>query len=129
MSIFSAISIASSTSMPRHLTVLSIFMCADVQKMLGNAVPSLVARRAREIRGQVLRKRLKGKRLKLLPRRKSVPAAGPVTRVPKKFLGLEGNHAEHPGEGKGSRARARRAAIDHRAGGKCDSHGKWKSRT
>jgi DNA (cytosine-5)-methyltransferase 1 len=85
---------------------------AEVQKMLGNAVPSLVAEViAREIRTQLLNKPVRARRLKLLPpRRKATPKAEPVSPVPRKYLPLEGAHAEHPGTGQGNRAKVRRVA-------------------
>jgi DNA (cytosine-5)-methyltransferase 1 len=81
----------------------------DLQRMLGNAVPSLVAEvLAREIRAQLLDSPARSKRLKLLPpRRKNVPAPERAAKVPRKFLQLEGAHLEHPGEGRGNRAKAR----------------------
>ena len=85
----------------------------DVQRMLGNAVPSLLAEvLAREIRSQLLRKPLRTKKPKLLPpHRKVIPAPEKVAKVPKKFLSLEGRHAEHPGTGRGNGARARKKAA------------------
>jgi DNA (cytosine-5)-methyltransferase 1 len=84
-----------------------IFDCGrtDVQKMLGNAVPSLLAETlAREIRDQLLDAPIKSA-LKLLPQsRRPMPAPERVKRVPKKYLDLVGNHADHPGEGKGRQA-------------------------
>jgi DNA (cytosine-5)-methyltransferase 1 len=82
----------------------------DVQRMLGNAVPSLVAEViAREIRVQLLDQ--PAQETKLLPqRRQSPPPPERVANVPKAYLSLVGEHAEHPGEGLGSRARARAAA-------------------
>ncbi len=84
----------------------------DVQRMLGNAVPSLVAEGiARERRCQLLDKPIKGKRLKLLPpRRNPTPRAERLAKVPAEFLVLAGDHAEHPGTGQGNRARQRVAA-------------------
>jgi DNA (cytosine-5)-methyltransferase 1 len=90
------------------------FDCArgDVQRMLGNAVPSLVAEvLAREIRIQLLSKEIKVKKLKLLPpRRKNTPPLEPLALVPRKYQKLEASHAAHPGEGRGNGARARAAA-------------------
>ncbi len=79
------------------------------QRMIGNAVPSLLAEvLARKIRAQLLGKSLRGKRLKFLPpRRKRVPEPVPIAVVPRKYLKLEGEHAPHPGEGRGNGARAR----------------------
>lgn len=84
----------------------------DVQRMLGNAVPSLVAEViGRAIRAQLLGKPLKARKLKLLPpRRRPTPAPERVARVPAAFLALAGDHAEHPGTGQGNRARQRVAA-------------------
>jgi DNA (cytosine-5)-methyltransferase 1 len=84
----------------------------DLQRMLGNAVPSLVAEViAREMRSQLLGRPIKTRRLKLLPpRRSAVPPPEPVTKVPAAYVALTGDHAEHPGEGRGNRARARMAA-------------------
>jgi DNA (cytosine-5)-methyltransferase 1 len=84
----------------------------DVQRMLGNAVPSLVAEViAREIRGQLLEQPMKKKRLQLLPpRREPVPRRERVAKVPAGYYSLVGDHAEHPGEGLGNRARQRVAA-------------------
>lgn len=85
---------------------------AEVQRMLGNAVPSLVAEvLAREIRAQLLDRPLRFKKPKLLPpRRESPPKAEPVSTVHRKYLSLEGEHRAHPGTGQGNRARARRVA-------------------
>jgi DNA (cytosine-5)-methyltransferase 1 len=82
----------------------------EVQKMLGNAVPSLLAEvLAREISRQLLNSSPRG-RLKLLPPHCSdVPPPEPLGAVPKRYMALAGNHAEHPGTGKGHGA-LRRAA-------------------
>jgi DNA (cytosine-5)-methyltransferase 1 len=84
----------------------------NVQRMLGNAVPSLVAEViAREIRAQLLEQPLKRKKLQLLPpRREPVPGRQRVANVPLAYRSLAGNHSEHPGEGLGSRAKQRVAA-------------------
>ncbi len=84
----------------------------DVQRMLGNAVPSLLAEViAREIRRQLLEQPLKKKELRLLPpRREPVPQPERVAKVPLAYHSLVGDHAEHPGEGLGNRARQRVAA-------------------
>jgi DNA (cytosine-5)-methyltransferase 1 len=84
----------------------------DVQRMLGNAVPSLVAESiAREIRRQLLGQPIKKRELKLLPpRREPVPPPEDVAGVPLAYHSLVGDHAEHPGEGLGNRARQRAAA-------------------
>jgi len=83
----------------------------DVQRMLGNAVPSLVAEViGREIRGQLLGQVTKGKLLLLLPQRHTPAHSERVANVPNTFLSLVGDHADHPGEGLGNRAQARAAA-------------------
>lgn len=84
----------------------------EAQRMLGNAVPSLVAEViAREIRSQLLGKPVRRKMLQLLPpHRGPIPLPERVARVPATYLSLVGDHAAHPGEGRGNRARARLAA-------------------
>jgi len=77
-----------------------------VHRQVGNAVPSLLA----EVIGRAVRKQLLGQRLapgepKLLPPvRTPVPSPEPVARVPNEFRALLGEHAAHPGTGKGYRA-------------------------
>ena len=84
----------------------------EVQKMLGNAVPSLVAEvLAREIRQQLLACAPFRKGLTLLPPRRSpVPAPERIRAVPKKYLELIGDHPDHPGTGNGRRAAAAAAS-------------------
>ena len=80
-----------------------IFECGrtDVQKMLGNAVPSLLAEvLAREIRRQLLGDDRDLGSLKLIPPARSrVPAPEPVASVPVRYRELIGDHPDHPGEG------------------------------
>ena len=78
-----------------------------VQHMLGNAVPSLVAEViAREIRAQLLGQPITKKKLQLLPpRRESTPRPEGVAKVPSVYHSLVGDHADHPGEGLGNRAK------------------------
>lgn len=74
----------------------------EMQRMLGNAVPSLVAEiLAREIRCQILNKPIDAALQLLPPRRENVPKAEPVAKLPKKYRDLIGDHEDHPGEGKG----------------------------
>ena len=83
----------------------------DVQRMLGNAVPSLVAEVvARAIRQQLLGQPTKAKERLLPPRREPVPGPERVADVPLAYHSLVGDHADHPGEGLGNRARQRIAA-------------------
>ncbi len=84
----------------------------DIQRMLGNAVPSLVGEViGRAIRAQLLGKPVKKKKLALLqPRCQPTPEPEPVVEVPMSYRALVGDHAEHPGTGQGNRARQRMAA-------------------
>lgn len=81
-----------------------VFDCGrtDVQKMLGNAVPSLLAEvMAREIRRQLLGDGSGPRFLKLLPPvRGPVPAPEPLARLPAKYCSQIADHKDHPGEGK-----------------------------
>jgi DNA (cytosine-5)-methyltransferase 1 len=74
----------------------------DVQRQIGNAVPSLLAEvLAREIRHQLLGRRLRTP-LRLLPRRAAfVPQPERLMPVPAKYMILKGDHAAHPGTGRG----------------------------
>jgi DNA (cytosine-5)-methyltransferase 1 len=82
----------------------------EMQRMLGNAVPSLIAEiLAREIRRQLLDSPLCGALHLMPPKREMVPPPEPITPVPERYLHLVGKHAAHPGTGKG-RAALRRAA-------------------
>lgn len=89
----------------------------DVQKMLGNAVPSLVAEvLGREIRRQLLKKPVRSKQLKLLPPHRAVtPKPERLRPVAEKYRDLIGNHPDHPGEGKGSMAQRRTRQANRRA--------------
>jgi len=81
----------------------------EVQRLLGNAVPSLLAEvLAREIRYQLLGGRRTKLPLKLMPpSRGPAPLPEKVARVPKKYRVLIGDHSDHPGEGLGNGARQR----------------------
>jgi DNA (cytosine-5)-methyltransferase 1 len=87
------------------------FNCSrgEVQRMLGNAVPSLIAEvLATEIRSQLLGDPRRSRALKLLPpRRPGIPDAEVVAPLPVSYRALVGDHAPHPGEGRGP-ATARR---------------------
>lgn len=77
----------------------------EMQRMLGNAVPSLIAEvLAREIRSQLLDASI-SKPLKLLPPlRENVPPPVNVAPVPRKYHEQIGVHDAHPGTGKGREA-------------------------
>jgi DNA (cytosine-5)-methyltransferase 1 len=81
-----------------------VFDCGrtDVQKMLGNAVPSLLAEViAREIRSQLLEDEHDAEPLTLLPPvRLPVPDPEPLAPVLDKYLPMVGDHADHPGVGR-----------------------------
>jgi len=85
---------------------------SSLQRQLGNAVPSLMAEiLAREIAIQFL-----GAEYTALPKLSvhangPAPDSEPVDSVPEKYLEHAGEHAPHPGTGKG-RAALRRAARD-----------------
>ncbi len=75
----------------------------DVQRLIGNAVPSLLAEVfAQQIRRQLLELSRPRRKYKLsITRHVEPPTPEPVGRVPSKYLHLKGRHADHPGEGKG----------------------------
>jgi DNA (cytosine-5)-methyltransferase 1 len=78
----------------------------ETQRLIGNAVPSLLVL-AREIRKQLLGTPARG-RPKLMPtRRAPVPPAVVPRPVPPEYIALIGDHADHPGTGKGRAARLR----------------------
>jgi DNA (cytosine-5)-methyltransferase 1 len=74
----------------------------EMQRMLGNAVPSLIAEiLAREVRRQLFNSPLDEPLHLLPPRRKRTPPAVEVESVPKKYHAHIGKHEAHPGTGKG----------------------------
>ena len=77
----------------------------EMQRMIGNAVPSLMAEvLAREIRRQLFDAPIRSP-LRLLPSQKrSVPPPEPIAPFPVKYRQLIGDHPDHPGEGRGRRA-------------------------
>jgi len=85
----------------------------EIQRMLGNAVPSLVAEvLACEIRRQLLGHRVPRREPTLLPlRRKRIPPPERPAPLPVKYEHLIGDHEAHPGTGKGF-ARQRAAEED-----------------
>ncbi|MEK7994820.1 MAG: DNA (cytosine-5-)-methyltransferase [Planctomycetota bacterium] len=83
---------------------------ADVQRQLGNAVPSLLAETlARSIASHLRDQPVPGAPLTLAIRPASTvaPPPPPAATVPVRFLALRGEHDAHPGTGKGARASAR----------------------
>ncbi|MBI4580393.1 MAG: DNA cytosine methyltransferase [Planctomycetes bacterium] len=79
-----------------------------IQRQLGNAVPSLFAELlGRAIRSQVFGDPVVGAPRLLVRHQSDTPPPEPLRPVPPEFLSLVGEHAEHPGTGKGVRARSR----------------------
>lgn len=89
----------------------------SVQRQIGNAVPSLLAEViARAIKTQLLGYRASRLPLKLMPPDRSpAPPPEPIQSVAAKYRKLVGEHAAHPGPGRGpgaqSRAEQQRASI------------------
>lgn len=81
----------------------------ELQRMIGNAVPSLLAEvLARHIREQLLDSPACGP-LKLRGRRRGAsPSPRPPAQVPTQYLHLVGHHSAHPGKGKGIGAARRK---------------------
>ncbi|MYF78252.1 MAG: DNA cytosine methyltransferase [Acidobacteria bacterium] len=79
----------------------------NLQKMLGNAVPSLLAEvLACEIRVQLLGGRNGHPSVSLMPpARSGMPAPEPIADVPSHYVELAGDHPDHPGETRGPRRR------------------------
>ena len=87
---------------------------ASAQKQVGNAVPSALA----ELLGNQIRARFFGESarserpLSLLPRRRADrPSPEPVAPVPRAYLSMQGEHAAHPGTGRGYGAMKRTASV------------------
>lgn len=84
----------------------------EMQRMLGNAVPSLIAEvLAREIRRQLLDAPVNAPLNLLPPRRENVPPPERVAPLPAKYRSMIGVHAAHPGTGKGRQAVARAKGL------------------
>jgi len=83
----------------------------EAQRMLGNAVPSLLAEvLALEVRRQLLGSERLRRLPKLTPPDRGAPPRAESTRgLPKKYHGLIGEHAEHPGAGRGPGRRSEEA--------------------
>ena len=74
----------------------------EVQRQIGNAVPSLMGEiLAREIAEQIFGRKDEEPLTLAIPRCNTIPEPEPVCQVPQKYLHLLGNHAAHPGTGKG----------------------------
>jgi DNA (cytosine-5)-methyltransferase 1 len=85
----------------------------EMQRMLGNAVPSLIAEvLAREVRRQFFNTPVKTPLKLLPPKREEVPPPVKVAKLPKKYHLHIGHHEAHPGEGKGRLAVKLRAELE-----------------
>lgn len=74
----------------------------EIQCMLGNAVPSLLAEiLAREIRRQLLGSTVRKDLQLSIARRTRTPGPERVGRMPNRYKKLIGKHEDHPGEGRG----------------------------
>jgi DNA (cytosine-5)-methyltransferase 1 len=81
----------------------------EMQRMLGNAVPSLMAEvLAREISEQLLDVPVAGKLKLLPPLRPHMPPPEKLSPLPAQYCSLIGNHEAHKGTGKGPAAIARK---------------------
>jgi DNA (cytosine-5)-methyltransferase 1 len=75
---------------------------SQMQRMLGNAVPSLIAEiLARAIRKQLLDRPMNSHLRLLPPHRENVPPPEPLAKLPRKYRPLIADHEDHPGEGRG----------------------------
>jgi DNA (cytosine-5)-methyltransferase 1 len=85
----------------------------EIQRQIGNAVPSLLAEvLAREISVQLLGSRRPKAPPRLLPTDRSpVPAASATAAVPLRFHHLVGEHTAHPGTGRGHGASKRTTSL------------------
>lgn len=83
----------------------------DIQRLVGNAVPSLLAEIfAREIAVQFMNKKRNQEKPTLLPpHREDLPKPEAPATLPRKYRALIGSDEQHPGEGKG-RGALRRVA-------------------
>lgn len=93
---------------PRDLTYVG--GRTSVQKQLGNAVPSLMAEvLAREIAEQFFAAEYEDEPQLAIERQPSIPDPEPVEPVPEKYHDRIGDHEEHPGEGRGPKAKKKSA--------------------
>ncbi|WP_200863434.1 DNA cytosine methyltransferase [Lutibaculum baratangense] len=86
---------------------------ADVQRLVGNAVPSALGELlAREISYQLLGCAKIVAPLSLIPmKRGDIPEPEPIAPLPAKYASMVGEHEDHPGTGKGYRATGWAAAA------------------
>ncbi|MEM8625805.1 MAG: DNA cytosine methyltransferase [Pseudomonadota bacterium] len=84
----------------------------DIQRLIGNAVPSLLAEvLAHEIATQLLGMALPAPRPTLEPPSRTTPPPRPaIERIPAQYAQLRGEHSAHPGNGQGYGAARRQRA-------------------
>jgi len=63
-----------------------------------------------QIRGKLLGHKVSSKRQLLPLKQPNVPDAEKIKTLPEKYIDMIGEHADHPGTGKGRRATVRNAA-------------------
>jgi DNA (cytosine-5)-methyltransferase 1 len=85
----------------------------SVQKQIGNAVPSLLG----EVLARAIGAQFFGQKYSTSPKRavqiqRPIPPPEKVKAVPKKFLDRIGEHADHPGTGKGNASKKRQQAAE-----------------
>ena len=81
----------------------------EIQRQLGNAVPSLLAETlARALKEQLGSVRFDEPRTLAVPKTRYTPEPEEPTDVPAEYLRLVGEHAAHPGTGKGRSYQQRR---------------------
>lgn len=96
----------------------------EMQRMLGNAVPSLIAEiLAREIRAQLLDSSIDTPLRLMPPRRLPVPSSVRLEPVPEEYLPMQGDHKPHPGTGKGRGALGLPTAFNTRQRATTDVNG------
>jgi DNA (cytosine-5)-methyltransferase 1 len=103
---------ASLQTFPKNVVIVGAY--GDVQRQLGNAVPSLLAEvLARDISSQLLHRPVSGAmQLAIKASRTPAPRPEKVKRVPAKYLSLRGQHEAHPGTGMGYRAISRLPSVE-----------------
>jgi DNA (cytosine-5)-methyltransferase 1 len=74
----------------------------EIQRQIGNAVPSLMGEiLAREMAEQIFGQKPRGEPALQIPRCAEIPEPETTRPVPERYLHLVGEHAAHPGTGKG----------------------------
>jgi DNA (cytosine-5)-methyltransferase 1 len=92
----------------------------EIQRQLGNAVPSLLSETlARALREQLFSFRYDKLRRLLVPKARFTPPPEEPMAVPEEYLHLTGEHAAHPGTGKG---RSYQKRVKKGGAGKAASH-------